>query len=53
MESILVTAEVSNELKSRLVNELQLLNIESILVTAEVSNELKSKLVKALQSQNM
>ena len=53
MVSIFVTAEVSNELTSRLVNELQLINMEFIFVTAEVSNELTSRLVNELQKINM
>ena len=49
MPVIFVTAEVSNELTSRLVKALQPLNMPVILVTAEVLKELKSRLVKELQ----
>ena len=49
MEFILVTADVSNELTSRLVNELQSENMSPIRVTADVSNELTSRLANELQ----
>ena len=48
MEPISVTAEVSNELTSRLVKALLPLNMLAILVTAEVLKELKSRLVNDL-----
>ena len=48
MWPISVTAEVSNELASKLVNELQPQNMRYILVTAEVSNELTSRLFNEL-----
>ena len=49
MSYIFVTAEVSNKLTSRLVNELQPVNMPLISVTAEVLKELTSRLVNEPQ----
>ena len=52
MEPISVTADVLKELKSRLVNELQLENMQVIFVTAEVFKFVKLILVTFTQPEN-